>query len=369
MRIVQLANFWTPSSGGLRVVMDRLASGYASRGHRVLQIVPGECDGQHLTAWGRRTSVASPVIPASGGYRMIVRLRHTERLVEAFGADVIEVSDRATLAHLAGRWTGRDVRVVLVAHERLDHILSTGSYGGALDSTIVRRLSDGWNPRCWRAVDEVVTPSRFAADEWHRIGIKPRTVPWGVDIEEFSPRPPSESIGPKGMLRLAWVGRLSAEKRPDLALDALRVLVEIGVSAQLTVVGDGPLFDSLREGSAGLPVDMRGHVSDPAAVASILRASNVSLSTSGIESFGLAVLESMACGTPVVVCDGGAAGEVAGGGGCVVPRNPAAIAAGALALWKDAEIRHAARARAEQFTWDRAVDSMLDVLLATRAVA
>lgn len=73
MRIVQLANFWTPTSGGLRVVMEQLAHGYAQRGHRVLQIVPGESDGQQITPWGRRTTVAAPAIPGTG-YRMVTRL-------------------------------------------------------------------------------------------------------------------------------------------------------------------------------------------------------------------------------------------------------------------------------------------------------
>lgn len=361
MRIVQLANFRTPTSGGLRVVMDRLAEGYRSRGHRVVQIVPGRTDGHEITAWGRRTSVASPMIPGAGGYRMIMRLRHVERLVRAFEADVVEVSDRATLAHLAARWRDTGTRVVLVAHERLDHILGAGAFGSILDAGVVRRASDNWNPRCWQGSDAVVVPSRFAADEWHRVGIVPRVVPWGVDLEVFRPR--HERDHDTKTLRLSWVGRLSAEKRPGLAIDTLRRLDVLGVSADLTIVGDGPLAGALRDAAVGLPVRFVGHRSDVAEVAALLADSDVSLSTSGVESFGLAALESLACGTPVVTCDGGAVPEVIGAAGHAVPADGASLAAAALVVHRSPTMRAAARARATGFTWERAVDSMLDVMV------
>lgn len=356
MRIVQLANFWTPTSGGLRTVLDRLAAGYAERGHRVLQVVPGDRDEHRPTDWGRRVTVSSPLLPGGGGYRLIVRLRHVQRLVAGHAADVVEVSDRATLAHLATRLRGRPIRTVLVAHERLDHILPAGSYGAA--ERVVRPIADRWNPRCWRSVDEIVAPSRFAADEWHRVGIVPTLVPWGVDLEVFRPHAGAGSIGPP---RLCWVGRLAPEKRPGLAVDAIAALVAGGVPAQLTIVGDGPLRDELEVASRGLPVHFVGHLPDPRSVATLLGQSSVTLSTSGIETFGLTVLESMACGTPVVAVEGGAAGEVAGVAGRVCAPDPIAIAAAVRALLESPVSPQTARRRAEHFTWDRAVDAMLAV--------
>ena len=356
MRIVQLANFWTPTSGGLRTVLDRLAGGYAERGHEVLQVVPGDRDEHQPTAWGRRVTVSSPLLPGAGGYRVIVRLRHVQRLVAGYAADVVEVSDRATLAHLASRLRGPSLRTVLVAHERLDHIVPAGAYGAV--ERVVRPVADRWNPRCWRGVDEIVAPSRFAADEWHRVGIVPTVVPWGVDLEVFRP---DAGARPIGAPRLCWVGRLSPEKRPHLAIDALFSLVAHGVPAELTMVGDGPLRHGLEVEARGLPVRFAGHVPDPRAVATYLGGSTVSLSTSGIETFGLSVLESMACGTPVVAVDGGAAGEVAGDAGTTVVPDGGAIADAVRSLLESPIAPQTIRRRAEHFTWDRSVDAMLAV--------
>lgn len=362
MRIVQLANFWTPTSGGLRVVLEHLAQGYADRGHKVCQIVPGPADSHSLQPWGRRTTVAAPTVPGTG-YRMIVRLRHTERLVEAFGADVVEVSDRATLLRAAARFRDRNVRTVLVAHERLDHILPAGGYGDLLfDSVLTRKMADGWNLRCGAVVDEVVVPSRYGAEEWQRVGVAPRIVPWGVDVERFHPDDERHrTIDTAGRLELVWVGRLSTEKRPHLAIAATRTLVALGVDARLTMVGDGPLAGALRVDAADDPVDFTGHVSDHSILRGVVARASVSLSTSGIEAFGLTVLESLACGTPVVSCSGGAAGEVAGSAGRIVAPTAEAIAAGVLAVAADPVARDVARRRAARFGWDAATESMLAI--------
>lgn len=357
MRVVQLANFWTPTSGGLRTVLEHLAAGYAERGHRVLQVVPGRRDEQQLTSWGRRTTVAAPTIPGAGGYRVILRLRHVQRLLAAHQPEVIEVSDRATLAHLAGRWHGTATRVVLVAHERLDRIIGAGSYGSW--GTAARLGSDRWNPRCGDRADRVVVPSDFAAEEWRRVGVEPDVVPWGVDHAVF--RPDAGAPAPaRGPIRICWVGRLSPEKRPQLALDALRALRDLGVDADLTIVGDGPDRADLEASAVALPVHFVGHVT-AARVASELARSTVTLSTSGIETFGLTVAESLACGTPTVCVEGGAAGEVAGHAGRVCAARPSALAAAVLDVAADDSVRQRARRRGRQFTWDRTLDRMADL--------
>jgi len=50
-RIVQVANFVTPSSGGLRTTLRHLATGYAHAGHEVIQVVPGSRDESVEMPW------------------------------------------------------------------------------------------------------------------------------------------------------------------------------------------------------------------------------------------------------------------------------------------------------------------------------
>ena len=53
MRIVRLANFITPSSGGLRTCLRELGAGYLAAGHEPVLIIPGDRDGDEQTSQGR----------------------------------------------------------------------------------------------------------------------------------------------------------------------------------------------------------------------------------------------------------------------------------------------------------------------------
>jgi alpha-1,6-mannosyltransferase len=90
-----------------------------------------------------------------------------------------------------------------------------------------------------------------------------------------------------------------------------------------------------------------------------------------VETFGLAVLEALACGTPVVAASGGAAGELLGdAAGLVAPATAAGMARGVLEILArpEPQRRAAARRQAERHPWSRAVAEMLDVHASVAAV-
>jgi alpha-1,6-mannosyltransferase len=89
------------------------------------------------------------------------------------------------------------------------------------------------------------------------------------------------------------------------------------------------------------------------------------LATCPVESFGLAALEALACGTPVVSVEGGAVSELlARGAGAAVPATGAGLADGVqevLARPVGAR-RAAARGRALEHPWQATIEGMLTVL-------
>lgn len=101
LRIVRLANFVTPTSGGLRTALDQLGRGYLAAGHEPVLVVPGDVESDHHTAQGRVVTLPGPVLPGTGGYRVLADRGRVRRLLDELAPDRIEVSDRTTL-----RWTG-----------------------------------------------------------------------------------------------------------------------------------------------------------------------------------------------------------------------------------------------------------------------
>ena len=109
---------------------------------------------------------------------------------------------------------------------------------------------------------------------------------------------------------LVHCGRLSVEKHAHRSIDTVAALQDSGVDARLVVVGEGPLRSRLERQAARLPVDFTGYIGCRNTVATILATADVALAPGPHETFGLAALEALACGTPVVVSRTSALAEI-----------------------------------------------------------
>jgi alpha-1,6-mannosyltransferase len=365
MRILQLANFYHATSGGLRTAIDALAAGYVRGGHDVVLVVPSRRRGVAVIDAKTVICLRSPKLPGSGGYRTVIDQRAVADVIQRVRPDVIELSDRTTLARIVLNLHRRPP-VVLFSHERLD--LAVARY--APDLLRPTRLVDAWTHRLLSRVDAAVCASEFAAAEIDRLAPVPaRRVPLGVDLDLFRPaRPGDRAAGaptwsPGTHHRAVYVGRLSPEKHAGDAIAAVDRLVRSGRFTELVVVGDGPDRTDLEQRAAGLPVRFVGHVADRAEVASILRRADVAIVPSPRETFGLAALEAMASGTPVAAVGGGAVAELVTAGSGAVGDGLDGLARAVATLFEGdrEQQRTAARRRAEEFSWDRAVGAMLDV--------
>lgn len=367
MRIVQLANLVTPTSGGIRTVLDRLGRGYVEAGHDVHRIVPAERDAVEVTPAGVVHHLAGVPVPGSGGYRLLARRAPLQALLADLAPHRVEVSDRFTLAWV-GPWTRRrGVPATVVVHERLAAMLRTWTPLGPV-ADVIARVADARLPGSF---DRVVVPSAYAAQAFPRAS-NVAVVPLGVDLDTFHPdRATAGPAGPEDRrrhpadpVRLVTVARLSREKRPELAIATVAALRDRGVDVHLDVVGDGPLRGALASRACRLPVVFHGFVTERARVAGILARADVALATCTIETFGLAALEALACGTPVVAAAGGAVAElVTGEAGAVAEPGPREMA-GAVrqVLARDPVRRRAmARARAECHPWQATVARMLEI--------
>jgi glycosyltransferase involved in cell wall biosynthesis len=164
---------------------------------------------------------------------------------------------------------------------------------------------------------------------------------------------------------MVTVGRLTAQKRIDLLLDACAVLRSRGRPARLRIVGDGPERRSLEERAAALgiaeQVQFVGRV-EPARVPGEIGDADVFVFTAVGEGFGLAAAEAFALGVPVVATDaGGGVTDIvpASGPGRVVPAgNPEALAGAIDELASHPEARGLAAAVGARLKRELAPDAV-----------
>lgn len=370
MHIVQLAQLVHETSGGLRTTVNRLGAGYAAAGHRRTLISPGAVDHDHADEHGRIITLRAPRVPGAGGYRVFPSLVRVTTVLEQLNPDVLEISDKVSLWRLGAWARARGVASVVVSHERLDAILAPRlPRGMQLES-----WADRWNRRVLGQVNAAVAPSEFAAEELRRIGSATpvHVVPWGVDLDAFHPTHRFATDGATWRVHrgptLVYVGRLSKEKRPELVIDCARELQRRGVRVHTAIVGSGPDEAALERRAQGLDVRFHGYVNDRSRLAKLLAAADVALAPCPCETFGLAALEALASGTPVVASASGALGEwITAEAGRVVPDTAQGFADGVQALLAQRDrlgeqtLRRHARLVAERSPWAQTVRSMLEV--------
>ncbi len=194
-------------------------------------------------------------------------------------------------------------------------------------------------------------------------------LPPGVRMERFSP-----DLRPRtGPLRLLFSASLAdRRKRADLAVAVLARVLETHPDARLALSG---------EGDPGWVLDAAGRLGDkvraavdplgpgsPADVPERYRAASVTLLPSEHEAFGLAVLESMASGTPVVCSPAGGMPELLGDepvGAVADAATPESLAAAVVQAWELAgrpETPQRCVDRARRWSWDETVGPAHEVL-------
>ncbi len=355
MHIVQMANFHSPTSGGIKVALDRLAHHYVAAGHKVTQIFPGPSTDLEFSEPLAVLRVRGPQLPGLGGYRIVLNRKTLRDLVQRLQPDVLELSDRTTMLTVADTARSLGVPTVLISHERLEAVLAHVLPSDRLIRSAVRR----YNQRVMTKVDAVVCASAFAAEEYSGLEGAPIVrIALGVDLDQFSPNArPDVHLSDCGTgLRLVSVTRHSPEKDPHLPIAVVAELVARGRSVTLDMIGSGALTADLQRLATGLPVVFHGHVSDRAHVATLLASADVAIAPGPNETFGLAALEALACGTPVVVPTHGALAEMVAGGqiGASAASTPRAMADAVESLHRssrDGEQRQACRDYAERFPW------------------
>ena len=110
-----------------------------------------------------------------------------------------------------------------------------------------------------------------------------------------------------------FIGLFRHEKNIDVIVDAFSKTIQHNVDVHLTLVGDGPLRAQIENQIKKLNikdhVTLQGYL-DPLLVAQELKCSDILVSASSVETFGMSILEAQSCGIPVIATDCGGPSEI-----------------------------------------------------------
>ncbi len=247
-------------------------------------------------------------------------------------------------------------------------------------SPLKRLFFRAWSRRAWRRADVVITPSAASASELERfLGVPGGVVAvahLGVDVHRFHPPTARAGADFRAAVGLspsdrwfAFLGTIEPRKNLIALLDAHEGLRdELGAETPLLLISGNRGWDAAAHARlAALPPESGvvelGYLPIDQLTALLGDAVAVVYPTLG-EGFGLPVLESMACGAPVVTTNRLAIPEVGGDAVVYVEPTAGSIRSAMLALATDSGLRddYARRglARAATFSWAATARAHID---------
>jgi alpha-1,6-mannosyltransferase len=395
VKTLHLTNSWHPTSGGIAVFYRELMAAANRRGHQMRLIVPAAQDGiEDVGPCGRIYRIAAPVAPLNPSYRVmyprefLTSASRIQRILMEERPDVVEICDKYNLNYLGALIRLRlmekaETRPLVVGFscERMDDNIAAYLGGGAFTRWF-SRLYMRW--LYFPMFDHLIANSEHTAAELrpasqgHPVTRGVWSRPMGVDTARFSRERRREILRDKLLTTcrgghnsslLLYAGRLAPEKNLGLLMETMEQLVSAEPGCHLLIAGEGMEKEKLRQrADARLPgrVHFLGFVKDREDLADLYANCDVFLHPNPNEPFGIAPLEAMASGLPLVAPNsGGVTSYASGDNAWLVEPTAAAFADAVLEVLRNAQLRaarvEAASAMAGRFAWPNVAADYLDL--------
>lgn len=314
--VLDITEFFGETTGGIRTyLLEKAKYVEASPSLRHVLVVPGPGDSVTESEGVRCYRLRGQPVPTQHPYRFMAGLRANTRIFAHERPDIIEVGSTGIVPWIVNRASrGTDIPVVCFFHSDFPNIIAPHHKTG-VGWTAAREMAYGYLRALDRLFVTTLVASDFSASELRRVGVENTVrVPMGVDLDRFHPRRKEHAAEtrrkhslPEGPLT-AYVGRFAREKDLHVLVDAWSI-VERRTDATLVLIGDGPLKAELRARAKSKRILWLPFEKDRDALADLVAALDFYIAPGPVETFGLAAVEALASGIPVLSCDRGAVAE------------------------------------------------------------
>jgi alpha-1,6-mannosyltransferase len=386
MKTLHLTNAWHASSGGIGTFYRALIEAANQNRHEIRLVVPGATT--HVETVGPHAKVyyiQAPRAPFNPSYRILYPYRFlapgtaVQQILNHERPDLIDVSEKYSLPYLTGllrirRLRGVDFRptVIGTSCERMDENMAAYLSSAPLAQAFTRFYMK-WI--YFPMFDHHIAVSEHSAEELrtaargHKVERGVWVRPMGADTLRFTPLRKNPMArqrllkligGTDRSVMLLYAGRLVPEKNLYLLVDAMAMLrKDTRRDYRLLLAGDGILFEPLQKSCAEtIPrsATFLGHVADREVLADLFANADAFVHPNPREPFGIAPLEAMAAGLPLVAPDcGGVTAYANHSNAWLASQSPEAYAAAIHQVFDSPETRsrkvEAALTTAAQYSW------------------
>lgn len=241
-------------------------------------------------------------VPWNRGFRWPLSTAAATRCLVQLAPTLIEAGDPYQCA-----WSTLQARDRLRSHALIFHHSDLPHLAEVRFGSLARIAAERYLQRLYREFDSVLAPSATMAASLRSLGIRRVALqPLGVDTRLFSPLRRDPGLRARlgitaDTCLLVYAGRFSREKNLRALVSAVR---RLGSGFHLLLIGAGELHDP------GPQVTMLAYQRSESALAALLSACDLFVHPGAHETFGLVVLEAMACGLPVLGVRAGGVGEL-----------------------------------------------------------
>jgi alpha-1,6-mannosyltransferase len=350
MHLVDTTLFFSPTSGGVRRYLTaKQAWLSANTSWRHTLLVPGTASALEP---GGISTLSGVRVPGTFNYRLPLSMRAWTEALEALEPDLIEAGDAFHPAWCALRVAERRrIPAVAFYHSNLPRLI--GRRLGRVSERVVGR----YVRLAYERMHLVQAPSRLMCDYLRNLGIERVAYqPLGVDSEIFNPARRRHDLRQRlGLDRnvrlLAYAGRFAGEKNLPVLHEAF---ARLGPGYHLLLLGGG------RAHKPADNVTVLPYRRNSVELAEWLASVDALVHAGTAETFGLVILEAMACGRPVVGVRSGAVPELVDEQlGVLAERADPGLFARAIQDLYDRDVEVLGRAARQRvltrFTWQQAM--------------
>jgi glycosyltransferase involved in cell wall biosynthesis len=306
MKLLDITHFYSEKGGGIKTyIQNKIEYLKDKEDVQHTLIIPGEEDGELFLKRTKIIKIKSPYFPFNNHYRLLINPVKLSNILKQEKPDVVEIGSPFLIPTVVNsKKESLKYKTVGFFHSNLESVVE--NINKIKGKIIVKKIARSYTYKTYSNLDLVIAPSYYVKNYILDIGVQNVEVIYhGIDVDFFNKIQPEKNLRqkfniPDDKIVFIYVGRFSEDKNFDELIKIIKLLLQIQPNRFFfLLIGAGPLkeyaLSSLNSNTLILD-----YISDREYLVKMLKMSDIFITASKTDTFGLSLIEAQACGLPVL---------------------------------------------------------------------